>query len=431
MRSTPASKPRRRFLTLLMAVLLLGVTEAMIGPYIVLFGAERLRLSALQIGVFVSMTSVSGMAVSILLGRRYDRRPGRQPAMLAASLAGTGYLLLLTGPPYPLLLLIAVLFIGPGSAAFPQLFALARSHADRTASGSGAGSGARTPLLRSAWSLAWAIGPLAGGALLGGGGYTAVLAATAAGYCLMVVTVLGLGGGPAAVREPAGADRGPAVSARAAALPIAAFTLFHTAMFSGAVVLPLYVTRELHGSADVVGWMFSVCAAAEIPAALALLLPGRWSRRRAILLGMALMTVYLVLLAIFTSTVALVLVHLARGVAIAFVGALGISHMQDLFPQAPGRATTLFANTAAAGALVSGIAAGGISQALGYHAALVCCAVVSAVAWLLFLLAGRQAPVGKQPVKAQPVTAPEPAAAPEPFLGTAADDRGPTPSDGS
>ncbi|MGW2151913.1 MFS transporter [Nonomuraea bangladeshensis] len=155
MRSTPASEPRRRFLTLLMAVLLLGVTEAMIGPYLVLFGAERLRLSALQIGVFVSMTSVSGMAVSILLGRRYDRRPGRQPAMLAASLAGTGYLLLLTGPPYPLLLLIAVLFIGPGSAAFPQLFALARSHADRTASG----SGARTPLLRSAWSLAWRSAP--------------------------------------------------------------------------------------------------------------------------------------------------------------------------------------------------------------------------------------------------------------------------------
>ncbi|MEU6728521.1 MFS transporter [Nonomuraea wenchangensis] len=244
MRSTPASQPRRRFITLLMAVLLLGVTEAMIGPYIVLFGAERLHLSALQIGVFVSMTSVSGMAVSLLLGRRYDRRPGRQPAMLAASLAGTGYLLLLTGPPYPLLLLIAVLFIGPGSAAFPQLFALARSHADRTA----AGAGARTPLLRSAWSLAWAIGPLAGGALLGGGGYAAVLAATAAGYCLMVVTVLGLGGSPVAVREPAGADKGPAVPARAAALPIAAFTLFHTAMFSGAVVLPLYVTRGLHGS---------------------------------------------------------------------------------------------------------------------------------------------------------------------------------------
>ncbi|SEU45456.1 MFS transporter [Nonomuraea wenchangensis] len=396
MRSTPASTPRRRFIILLTAVLLLGVTEAMIGPYLVLFGAERLRLSAFQIGLFLSLTSVSGMAVSLLLGRRYDRRPGRQPAVLAGCLAGTGYLLLLTGPPYPLLLLIAVLFLGPGIALFPQLFALARSHEDRTESPSGDGSGARTPLLRSVWSLAWAIGPLAGAALLGGGGYTAVLAATAAGYCLMVVTVLGLGGFPygrVAVREPAGGDGGPAVSARAAVLPVAAFTLFHTAMFSGAVVLPLYVTQGLGGSADTVGWMFSVCAAAEIPAALALLLPGRWSRRRAILLGMALMTVHLALLAVFTSTLALVLVHLARGVAIAVVGALGISHMQNLFPHAPGRATTLFANTAAAGALMSGLAAGGLSQVLGHHAALVCCAVVSAVAWLLFLLAGRRTPV--------------------------------------
>ncbi|MBB5775387.1 MFS transporter [Nonomuraea jabiensis] len=389
MESTPASGPRRRFITLLITVLLLGITESMIGPYLVLFGAERLRLSALEIGVFVSLTAISGMATSVWLGRRYDHRPGRWPAVLAASLAGTGYLLLLATPPYPLLLLIGVVFLGAGSAVFPQLFALAKSHADGVAARPGGG----TPVLRSAWSLAWAIGPLAGGALLAGPGYSGVLAATACGFCLVVVAVLRVDVRPPVAARPAEASRDRPLTSRAVALSIAGFTLFHVAMFSGAVVLPLYVTEVLHSSPGGVGWMFSVCAAAEIPAALALLLaPDRW-RQRMILIGMGLMFAYFALVAAFTGIVALVIVHIARGVAIAVVGALGISHIQDLLPTAPGRATTLFANSATAGSLVSGIAAGGISHALGYRAALLVCAVLSALAWLLFLLTQRRAPV--------------------------------------
>ncbi|WP_433065273.1 sugar efflux transporter [Nonomuraea sp. CA-218870] len=393
------SRPGRRLSTLLITVLLLGITESMIGPYLVLFGAERLRLSALEIGVFVSLTAVSGMAASVWLARRYDRRPGRWPAVLAASLAGTGYLLLLVRPSYPLLLVIGVVFLGAGSAVFPQLFALARSHAD----GTKAGAGRDTPVLRSAWSLAWAIGPLAGGALLAGPGYSGVLAATACGFCLVVVAVLRLDARRPVTARPAETSRGLPLSSRAVALPLAGFTLFHVAMFSGAVVLPLYVTEVLDGSPGSVGWMFSVCAVAEIPAALALLLvPDRW-RPRVILIGMGLMVVYLALVAAFTGIVALVLVHVARGVAIAVVGALGIGYMQDLLPTAPGRATTLFANSATAGSLVSGIAAGGLSHALGYRAALLVCAALSVVAWLLFLLAQRRVRVEPDESVTEPV----------------------------
>ncbi|WP_335673950.1 sugar efflux transporter [[Actinomadura] parvosata] len=387
--STPASGLRRRLVTLLVTVLLLGITESMIGPYLVLFGAERLRLSALEIGVFVSLTAISGMAASAWLGRRYDHRPGRWPAALAASLAGTGYLLLLTTPPYPLLLLIGVVFLGAGSAVFPQLFALAKSHTDGPAGRTRGG----TPVLRSAWSLAWAIGPLVGGALLAGPGYSGVLTATACGFCLVVVAVLRLDARPQPAPRPDEASSDRPLASRAVALPLAGFTLFHVAMFSGAVALPLYVTEVLHGSPEDVGWMFSLGAAAEIPAALALLLvPDRW-RQRMILIGMGLMFVYFALVMAFTGIVALVIVHIARGVAIAVVGALGISHMQHLLPTSPGRATTLFANSATAGSLVSGIAAGGISHALGYRTALFACAVLSALAWLLFLLAQRRARV--------------------------------------
>ena len=72
---------RRPLPVLLVGVLLLGVAESMSGPYLVVFGADRAHLSPLAIGVFVSLMAVSGMAVSTWLGGRYDRSPGRAPAL--------------------------------------------------------------------------------------------------------------------------------------------------------------------------------------------------------------------------------------------------------------------------------------------------------------------------------------------------------------
>jgi hypothetical protein len=50
-------------------VLALGVADSMIGPYLVLFGTQPAHLSPLQIGVFTSLTSVSGLAVTGTLHR--------------------------------------------------------------------------------------------------------------------------------------------------------------------------------------------------------------------------------------------------------------------------------------------------------------------------------------------------------------------------
>ena len=49
---------------LLIGVLLLGVGDSITGPYLVLFVADRAHLSPLEIGSFVSVTAISGMAMS-------------------------------------------------------------------------------------------------------------------------------------------------------------------------------------------------------------------------------------------------------------------------------------------------------------------------------------------------------------------------------
>jgi SET family sugar efflux transporter-like MFS transporter len=396
----PGSTSGPKLPRLLVSVLLLGIADSMIGPYLVLFGADEAHLSPLRVGVFMSVIAVSGLAVSAWLGRRYDRSASRAPAFIALAAPAVGYLALTTTTSYALLLLIAAAFLGAGMAAFPQLFTLARTHLDRSAGGS---AGRGTPALRSVWSLAWAIGPMIGAAVLAWQGYRGLLVLTALAFALVAVPLLLLGATPAAPPRPAAAA-GTRLT-RPMLLAAASFTLFHTAMLSGSVVLPLYLTRTLERPNGDVGLLFSACALVEVPAALSLaLLPARVRKRRVILLGMVLLVAYFLLVAATSSMPLLIGTQLARGVALAVVGALGIIYVQDLLPRATGRATALFANTLTAGSLISGVLAGATAQALGFRAALLLCGALAAVGCVL--LAGARQPGGAADTDREPSASP-------------------------
>ena len=176
MTSGPGAASGSKLPQLLVSVLVLGIADSMIGPYLVLFGADEARLSPLQVGVFISVIAVSGLAVSTWLGRRYDQSASRAPAFIALAAPAIGYLALTTTTNYAMLLCIAAAFLGAGMAAFPQLFTLARTHLDLSAGGSARRG---TPALRSVWSLAWAIGPLIGAAVLAWRGYRGLMVLTA------------------------------------------------------------------------------------------------------------------------------------------------------------------------------------------------------------------------------------------------------------
>jgi SET family sugar efflux transporter-like MFS transporter len=372
---------RSALVPLIAGVALLGIADSMIGPYLVLFGTDRARLTPLQVGVFLSVISVSGMALSTWLGHRYDRSPSRWPAFVAVAAPAAGYLALATTTRYPLLLLIGAGLLGAGLAAFPQVFTLARTHLG------GAASGRSTPALRSVWSLAWAVGPVLGGLALTRTGYDGLLTVTALAFAGVALPLALLGRTPSGAR-PTASPAPAVVLTRPMLLAAGAFTMFHTAMLSGSVVLPLYVTRTLERPDGDVGLLFSVCALVEIPVALSLmLLSSRRRQRRLIQLGMLLLAAYFVLLAAGSTMAVAAGSQVARGAGIALVGALGITYMQDLLPQAPGRATTLFANTLTAGSLVSGVLAGAAAQALGYRAALLLCGGLAAAGWALLATA--------------------------------------------
>src|SRR4051794_33843794 len=150
---------RRAFGPVGTAVLLLGIADSMVGSYFVLFAADEVGLGPIQVGVLVSAPAVGGIVLSTLLGRRFDRRPTRIYAALAAAAGALGLALMTTTRSFVVLLLVALTLIGAAQAAFPQLFALAR-----VVLGAGTAGQRSAPLLPSAGALAWAVGPLIGAA---------------------------------------------------------------------------------------------------------------------------------------------------------------------------------------------------------------------------------------------------------------------------
>ena len=375
-----AGNTARSFASLAGATTLLGIADSMAGAYLVLFASDHAHLTPTQVGVFISAPAAGGIVVGALAGRRFDRRPAKGYAIAAAALGALGFVLLTTTTSVPLLILIAITFVAAGQAAFPQLFALAR-----VVLGNGSAGRRSAPLLRSGWSLAWALGPLGGAALLPYIGFTGLLWAAAA-----ILALAALSAATAPAPPPIRTEDEPTRSRTAPPLLVLSAVLFFLAMYAGSVALPYYVTRALHEPDTSVGLLYSACAAVEVFAALVLAgLPQRLSQRALITAAMGALAAYFVVTVLADDMTLLLLGQIARGIAIAVFGAAGIRYFQDLMHPATGRATTLFANAGAAGSLLAGVLAGLSVQHWGYTATLALCGVAAVAGAAAFWLATR------------------------------------------
>jgi MFS transporter, SET family, sugar efflux transporter len=364
------------FLALFAAILLLGLADSMVNSYIVLFGADAVGLTPLQIGVWASVFAIAGITISWWLGREFDRRPARAYAIIVTLLGAGGYVLLPRVSSFPVLLLMAATALGAMGAAFPQLFALARSVLGDAGQRSGV-------LLRSAWSLAWAVGPLLGALVLSRGSYSSLMWTAAGGFLVSALTVF-------LVPRPGPVAATSSSPGRTPVLLTISVMLFFTAMFAGGIAVPLFVTRVLHQQPASVGILFSVCAAVEVVATLALAAaPARVSQRALLLGGFGSLVCYYAVTVVSSGMAMLVGGQVFRAVGIAIVGAAGIRYFQDLLAPATGRATTIFANASTAGLLVSGILSGVAVEQLGYRTTLLLCGVTAALGGVAFAVGSR------------------------------------------
>jgi SET family sugar efflux transporter-like MFS transporter len=373
------------FLPVAAAILFVGLGDAVAGSYLTLFAVNQAHLSPLALGTFLTVLALSGIIISTAFGCWLDRAPSLMPLFLALFMTVVGYALLTVTNRFLLLLLIAALPLGTAAAGFPQLFALAKGHLDQI----GEQTAERgTAMMRATWSVAWAIGPALGALVITFFEFRGVFLTTA--LCAVLASaIIGLARVRATRRTmPADANQTSVhPTIRETGFAASSLTFFQMAMFMGSIALPIVVTQKLGGTNGDVGLIFSVCAFLEVLVMLAFVLrPSISGTHRWLSAGFVAFVLYFFVITWAPSVAILLLAQVLRAIGIGIVGYHGISYIQVLMPDRVGSAATLFSNTANAGFLLAGLAAGGWAQLFGYRSMFLACAVLSGLGLLMLYL---------------------------------------------
>ncbi|GAA2097513.1 MFS transporter [Actinomadura alba] len=365
----------RALLPLGLICLALGISTAVVLPFLSLFLSTAVDAGPVRVTVFMVVAPIAGIVAATLIGRLSDRRPIRRALLVGTSVAGMISMGLTTFVrDYWILLALAVIATAPAGALFPQTFAYARQVLARDASGRGA-MGVST--LRTVYALAWAAGAPLAAIVLDAGGFTYVYGMSAAMYAVAaLVAIFWLGGAdapsaPAASRdEPiAGVPASQEASRWTLLLTTAAFTFLQCPLTLGLQALPLFISTDLGGDAGDAGLILGLCAALEIPLMLGLgALTTRIRLRPLVLTGAGCGVAYYAYAAAASDVWTLAAGQIVNATFIAGVTSLGISYMQNLLPRQPGRATTLFTNSFTIGAILAGPLLG-LAQHFGFRLA--------------------------------------------------------------
>jgi MFS transporter, SET family, sugar efflux transporter len=385
---TPAPPRSHSFVPLVSMSLLTGVGYALAGPFLSLFLIKEVHAGPVAVGAFLLISALVSMLVSTLVGRLSDARAIRRTLLVAAGVSGAiGWVLFSVLRNYWLLLVVAVTFWAVSSSQIPQMYAYARQLLERSGS-------AKAPLamsgLRMTMSIAWVGGPPLGALLIGGGGFTWLFGVSAAIYVLAVLVALTWLPelGPAA--KPAHEVTRQSGFRREVVLAALAFVLLQGATTVGVTAMPLFVTESLGGTTRDAGLVLGLCAALEIPLMLGFgALALRVNHRVLVLSGGVVALAYYSIMLMTQATWQVMAAQVLHAVVISAVMGVGISYFQDLAPDRPGYASTLFTNTYKTSAMLTGPLVG-LAQHLGYRTAYGMGLVMSVVGVALLLAARRR-----------------------------------------
>ena len=372
------------FLPLVSAMFFVALGTAVAGSYLILFAVDKAHLSPLELGVFLTVDSLSGVIIGTSFGHWFDRAPSPAPLLIALLMTACAYPLLSVTTNFYLLLLIAAFPLGTSLAVFPQFFALAKGHLDRVDPYTAERG---TALMRATWSISWAIGPACGALIINWFDFSGVFLAGA--MCAAIATIIVASARVHAFRTTTNPVhlKPRSQTTRRAGFAASSLTLFHWAMFMGSVALPVVATHELGGTKADVGLIFSVCALLEVPVMFAFVLrPSAAGSYGWISAGFLALTAYFLVIAWGPSVSVLLLAQILRAIGIGLIAYQGISYMQALMPNQAGAAAALFANTANAGFLFSSLSAGGLAHFFGYRSMFLVCAMLSVLGFALIQL---------------------------------------------
>ncbi|HBA8915979.1 TPA: sugar efflux transporter SetB [Escherichia coli] len=371
MHNSPAITSAKSFdltsMAFLIVAFLTGIAGALQTPTLSIFLTDEVHARPAMVGFFFTGSAVIGILVSQFLAGRSDKRGDRKSLIVFCCLLGVlACTLFAWNRNYFVLLFVGVFLSSFGSTANPQMFALAREHADKT----GREAVMFSSFLRAQVSLAWVIGPPLAYALAMGFSFTVMYLSAAVAFIVCGVMVwLFLPSMQKELPLATGTVEAPRRNRRDTLLLFVICTLMWGSNSLYIINMPLFIINELHLPEKLAGVMMGTAAGLEIPT---MLIAGYFAKRlgKRFLMRVAAVggVCFYAGMLMAHSPVILLGLQLLNAIFIGILGGIGMLYFQDLMPGQAGSATTLYTNTSRVGWIIAGSVAGIVAEIWSYHA---------------------------------------------------------------
>ncbi|ENC3008782.1 TPA: sugar efflux transporter [Escherichia albertii] len=352
----------------LIVAFLTGIAGALQTPTLSIFLADELKARPIMVGFFFTGNAIMGILVSQFLARHSDKQGNRKLLILLCCLFGVmACTLFAWNRNYFILLSTGILLSSFASTANPQMFALAREHADMNDRETVMFS----TFLRAQISLAWVIGPPLAYELAMGFSFKVMYLTAAIAFvlCGLIVWLF-----LPSIQKSIPATTRPvdmsttSHSRRDTWLLFVVCTMMWGANNLYIINMPLFIIDELHFTDRLAGEMIGIAAGLEIPA---MLIAGYFIKRigKRFLMLIAIVSgicFYASVLMATTPTVELEL-QILNAIFLGILCGIGMLYFQDLIPEKIGFATTLYANTSRVGWIIAGSLDGIMVEIWSYH----------------------------------------------------------------
>ncbi|EHZ6585886.1 sugar efflux transporter SetB [Escherichia coli] len=371
MHNSPAVSSAKSFdltsTAFLIVAFLTGIAGALQTPTLSIFLTDEVHARPAMVGFFFTGSAVIGILVSQFLAGRSDKRGDRKSLIVFCCLLGVlACTLFAWNRNYFVLLFVGVFLSSFGSTANPQMFALAREHADKT----GREAVMFSSFLRAQVSLAWVIGPPLAYALAMGFSFTVMYLSAAVAFIVCGVMVwLFLPSMQKELPLATGTIEAPRRNRRDTLLLFVICTLMWGSNSLYIINMPLFIINELHLPEKLAGVMMGTAAGLEIPT---MLIAGYFAKRlgKRFLMRVAAVggVCFYAGMLMAHSPVILLGLQLLNAIFMGILGGIGMLYFQDLMPGQAGSATTLYTNTSRVGWIIAGSVAGIVAEIWNYHA---------------------------------------------------------------
>jgi len=367
----------RGILVLLACCLLLGLANSFVVPFMSMFGTIEVKMNPVVFGVFMTVTSLSAIAISTALAHWSDTHFSRRSMLALGSVSGMlGYIGYAYVRDVLWLTIIGSVLVGISTIGFSQIFAHAREVLSRLGIPEH-----DAPLymnvFRLFFALAWTVGPALASWVIVKYSYRGTFLMAAFVFLLLVMAVLRWVPGEPPMPPDA---EGPQMPLRRLFLRpdlvayFIAFVLIFTSTTMAMMGLPLLVLKTLGGSPRHVGILFSLAPVFELPLMFLFgMLASRGDQARLIRIAVLIAVVYFALLLCVRAPWHIYPLQILSAAITAVVSGVAITFFQNYMPGQAGTATNHYYNAFRVGSTSGYLLFGLVAAVFGYRAVFLVC----------------------------------------------------------